>query len=306
MNIFDDILNLINLFKFDNTKYLEELLTNDFISAIINKYIIISVILLEVNEENKKKIRSFFEDKIFLYLISISFLKSNSNNSNDFLIKNKAELEKALELYKLKYKICFLLLDEKEENIKIKIPLEKISSYIQSNTNFINLLKNSKNIYIKEQYLEIPELNLAELPKRGIDFLNRKNAYCLYCSKKILESCYCLLCGRQMCNKECIVYDKSNEYKRDYALFYHSIKCFGDNGIFLNTYNDEIVYILDRRFIPSGIYIYLNNFGEPMKGSYISDEYVLNKIELNKAINKYIDLTFRIYQEKIYYSENNN
>ena len=45
LNAFDDIFKLINLFKIDNDKYFEELLTNFTISDIINKFIIISVIL---------------------------------------------------------------------------------------------------------------------------------------------------------------------------------------------------------------------------------------------------------------------
>ena len=307
VNIFSDILKWINFFKFDNTKNLEELFTNNLIPDIINKFIIISIIFFEVNEENKKKIKSFFEDRILPYLMSISFIKSNNNNFYDFLVKNKTEEEKALELYKLKYKICFLLLDEKEENIEINVSYDKLFSFIKSNNNFINLFKNSKNNSIKEQNLQIPELNLMELPEKGIDFLNRKNANCIYCKKKNLYSCYCLLCGNQFCNsKNCFVEDQSSEQKKEYSFIYHSIKCCGGNGIFLDTYNVEIVYILDRRFISSGIYIYLNNFGEPMKEKYIGDEYILNKNELNKAINKYIDLTFRKNSAKIYYGQYND
>ena len=74
MNIFDDILELINMFKFDDTKYFEELLTNYSISDIINKFIIISVIFFQINEENKEKIRIFFENKVLPYLV---FIKKN-------------------------------------------------------------------------------------------------------------------------------------------------------------------------------------------------------------------------------------
>ena len=306
LNAFDDIFKLINLFKIDNVQYFEELLTNFTISDIINKFIIISVILFEVNEENKKMIKLFFERKILPYLIFIACIK-NSRNIDDFLINNKAELEKTLEFYKLKYKICFLLFDEKEENIKINIPLDQISSFIKSNTTFINLFQNTKINSIKEQHLEIPEFNLVSLPERGIEFFNRKNANCFYCHKKSFSAYYCLICGNQICNNvNCTIVDASNGQK-EYALIYHSIKCCGNNGIFLNIQNVEIKYILDRRMIDSGIHIYLNNFGEYLNDKYyLNDDYVLNKNELKKAITEYIDLNFRKKLGKIYYRDNQN
>ena len=307
LNIFDDILELINMFKFDDTKYFEELLTNYSISDIINKFIIISVIFFQINEENKEKIRIFFENKVLPYLVFIIYIKSNSDNFDDFLMNNKEELEKALELYKLKYKICFLLLDEKEENIKINISLENISSFIKSNTTFVNLFQNAKNILLKEQYLEIPKLNLINLPERGIEFLNRKNSSCSYCNKKNLSSFYCLFCGYQICNNvNCTIIDESSG-KKEYSLIYHSLKCSGGNGIFLNIHDVEITYILERKMIESGIFVYLNSFGEHMTNKYyFNDEYELNKLELKKAINKYVDLTFRIQIGKIYYRNNQN
>ena len=151
------------------------------------------------------------------------------------------------------------------------------------------------------------ELNLMKLPERGIDFLNRPNANCYYCNKKNIYACYCLLCGSQVCNsKYCIIEDKSNEGKKEYSLIYHSMKCCGNNGIFLNIHNVEIIYIFDRRLINSGIHIYLNNFGEPMNDKYINDDYVLNKNEFKKAINKYIDLNVRKNVGKIYYPDKLN
>ena len=109
-----------------------------------------------------------------------------------------------------------------------------------------------------------------------------------------------------MCNnKYCIVEDKLKG-KKEYSLIYHSKKCCGGNGLFLNVTNAEIIFILKRRVIESGIFVYLNNFGEPMKDTYLNDEYKLYNTELQKGISKYIDLSYRKKIDKIYYSNNND
>ena len=69
----------------------------------------------------------------------------------------------------------------------------------------------------------------------------------------------------------------------------------------MDVKNTEIVYILKRRIINSNIFIYLNSFGETLNDNYLNDEYKLNKEELNKGINKFIDMTFRRQKQKIHY-----
>ena len=197
-----------------------------------------------------------------------------------------------------------MLFNEKEENIKTNINIEEIIPLIKSNPDFIYLIKSEKkNNYlekIKNQYLFIPEFNIITLPERGLEFLNKTNGNCFYCNKKILSSFLCLLCGKKMCNSvNCIV---ENDSKKEYSLIYHSIKCSGGNGIFLDITNSEIKYLFKRRIINSNIFIYTNAFGEGLKDNYyLSDEYKINKDELNKGISKFIDMTYRKNVGKIYF-----
>ena len=210
-----------------------------------------------------------------------------------------------MDLYYLKYKICLLLFDENDENIKNNISLEQIILSIKSNQDFKYLINSTKKDnylrIIKEQYLEIHEFKIINLPENGLEFLNKaNNECCLYCKKKNLSSYLCPLCGIKICNdKYCFI---KNISKRgdEYSLIYHSKKCCGRNGIFVDIQNSEIIYISKRRIIKSNIFIYMNEFGESLKNNFMNDEYKLNKDELNKGIMKFNDMTYRKKVMKIY------
>ena len=159
---------------------------------------------------------------------------------------------------------------------------------------------------IKEQYIEIPEFNIINLPENGIEFLNKANGCCFYCHKKDLSSYLCLFCGNKICNNKNCFIENGSKRGTEYCLIYHSKKCCGGNGIFLNITNSEIVYISKRRMIESKIYIYLNDFGDTLKDKYLNDEYKLNKDELKKSIMQFINMTFRKNSLKIYYINNTN
>ena len=271
----------------------------------------ICFILFDSNEENKEKIRRIFKNNILLYFIYISFLKSNNNDNIDkFLDYNKAEIKDILNLFNLKYKICLLLFNEKEENIKNNISLEEIKSTIKTNSEFIILINSiQKDCYIsqiKKEYLRIPEFNVITLPESGMEFLNKTSLSCLYCQKKNLSSFLCLICGNTICIKLNCYIENGSKKGKEYSLIYHSIKCTGGNGLFLDIKNTEIVYLLKRRIIRSNIYIYLNNFGDYLKGTFtfLNDEYKLNENELKKGIMKYIDVTYRKKTNKIYFNNN--
>ena len=310
LTIPDDILSLFNkILKINSIENFEELLVNYDFYDIINQFIIISFILLDTNRENKEKIKNIFQNKILIYFIYITYIKSYNNNDNvdKFFDNNKTEIKNALNLYYLKYKICLLLFNEKEEKIINNITLEQIISSIKSNPDFKYLINSSKNekylASIKDQYLEIPEFKIINLPENGLEFLNKaNNECCLYCKNKNLSSYLCLLCGNKICNDtDCVVFSKKGD---EFSLIYHSKKCCGGNGIFVNIKNSEIMYILKRGIINSNIFIYTNKFGESLKINFMNDEYKLNKGELNKGIRKFNDMIFRKKIKKIYQRRN--
>ena len=49
----------------------------------------------------------------------------------------------------------------------------------------------------------------------------------------------------------------------------------------------------------------MNDFGEIFSEDYLKDEYKLNKRELEKAVMKYIDMTFRKKMNNIYFVNDN-
>jgi len=302
---FNDILNIT---RFEN--FVELLLSKDF-NDIINTFIIISFILFDSNEDNREIIKNIFVNKIILYYIYFAFIKSNNNYNIDiFVTNNKIEIIKALELFCLKYKICLLLFNENENNTNININLDQIIGFIKLYPDFNYLadsVKKNKYIeYIKKQYLEIPSFNLINLPENGIDFLYKTNKLsCLYCNKKYLYSYLCLICGNKLCNKNSCLVEKGIKKGKEFSLIYHSKKCCGGNAIFLNIINAEIIYLLKRKIIRSNIFIYMNDFGEIFSEDYLKDEYKLNKRELEKAVMKYIDMTFRKKMNNIYFVNDN-
>ena len=107
-----------------------------------------------------------------------------------------------------------------------------------------------------------------------------------------------------MCNSVNCIIENGSKKGKEYSLIYHSFKCSGGNGIFLDITNSEIKYLFKRRIINSNIFIYTNAFGEGLKDNYyLSDEYKINKDELNKGISKFIDMTYRKDVGKIYYRD---
>ena len=119
------------------------------------------------------------------------------------------------------------------------------------------------------------------------------NINCIYCNQKIYNFYICLFCGNKICNsKKCISEKKSNG-KKYYNLIEHNKKCGGGTGLYIGNTTSEIIYLLKNQLIFSGIHVYLNSFGEFINEHYLNDNYILNKIELNKGIQNFIDISFR-------------
>ena len=186
---YDYILN-INCFE----NFVEFLISKDF-NDIINTFIIISFILFDSNEDNREIIKNIFVNKIILYYVYFAFIKSNNiDNMDTFVTNNKKEIEKALELFRLKYEICLLLFIENEKNSNINLKIEEIIRYIKFYPDFHFIADSLKKVnyieYIKTQYIEIPGFNLIiNLPENGIDFLYKVNRLCcMYCHQNYLYS----------------------------------------------------------------------------------------------------------------------
>ena len=227
LNLSNSILISFNIIKFNVPNNVETLLMMMPFSNLINQFIINSIILFEPNEVNREKIKNIFLKEILLYLICESFIIKSNNKDvtlDEFIINNKEEFRKILDLFKLKCKICLLLLGGKEENLNINISLEDALTLIKSNTNFLNSINLSQfkiqnlPVHILEQSLEIPEFNIFNLPESGIEFFHKSNRNCLYCHKQNLYSYFCLLCGNKICSTvDCFVEDESKG-KKDYPI----------------------------------------------------------------------------------------
>ena len=288
-NFFITKFNLSNFSLSNDCSYLKD---SDIV-ALINQFIISSIILLDLNEENIQKIKNIFKNYILIYIFIYGFLTHKDNSFTEFLDKkeNQDILKKLYEFYKLKYQICLLLFNENEENLDLNY--EETLQYLKNNENINNLINKSNNIILCEQYFDIPKFNIIQLPDHFMEFCSKfMNINCINCNKK--KVCYyiCLICGNKICDdKTCIKINTNG--KKDIALIDHSIKCSGGNALFISSTNTQIVYILKRQLIFSGIYVYLNSFGEYAQDNCLIGNYILNKIELEKAKQLYIDLTFR-------------
>ena len=154
--------------------------------------------------------------------------------------------------------------------------------------------------------MRIPKFNIINLPENGIEFLNKVSGNCIYCHENRLNSYLCLLCGKKMCNHINCYIEKGSKKGKEYSIVYHSKKCCGGIGFFINIINSEIIYLLKRRFIETKNYMYLNDYGDHLKNKNLNNEYKLNREELQKVIREFIDMTFRKNLLKTYFRENNN
>ena len=277
-------------------------INNNEISSVINQLIFCFFIIYDISEET---IKNIFQNYILEYLYSYYCSKNNKKKLEEFINDplNQELLKKIFILYSLKYKICSLLYNE---NKKISLKYEDIIQILKENNNkefylINNTINNSTDIILKEEDLGGIKFNIIKLPENFMEFCSKyMNINCINCNKKNLNYYICLFCGNKICdNKSCFL-----EYPngtKDYSLIAHSKKCGGGNVLFISNLNSQIIYLLKRQFTNSGIYIYLNSFGEYIKNYYNNDKYILNEIELQKGIQKFIDLTFRTKGYKTIY-----
>jgi len=294
--ISDELKNLV-ISKFKNIyKNIQELNFNyliDFeISTLINEFILCLFILYDLDQKSKDKISSLFQNNILPYIFAYMLIQKKENNFKEFLNKeeNKEFIQKIINFYNLKYKIFFLLCDEKEENLEINLDINSL----KNNEKIQILINNNQNLILKEQYIDYPNLEIIKLPEQFIEFCPKyMDMKCINCHKQIFEFYLCLICGNKICNNRACMTDTKPNGKKEYSLIEHSKICGGGNAIFISGQTSEIIYITKRQFIRSEIFVYLNSFGEHPKGNDLSGNFLLNHSELDKSIQIFIDLLFR-------------
>ena len=295
---------LVSKFKsiYTNIQNLDyNFINNSELLSATNELIVSLFVLYDLNEENRQKIKNIFKNYILAYIFAYTFLKNKEKDFDEFLYKkeNQSIFKKLFDLYNLEYKICFLLYDEKEEDLNLNY--EETIESLKNNENIKILINKSSEITtIKPQSLEILKFHPIHLPENFMEFSSKyMNIECVYCKKKYINYEVCLICGNKVCNYIKCLGEKKSNGTADYSLIDHSKKCSGGNSIFISNKTSQIVYILKRRFINSNIYVYLNSFGEYRKDYYLNDNYLLNKVEFEKSIQQFIDLTYRKKVSKI-------
>jgi len=300
---FDELKNLmISKFKVIY-KNIQELNFNYLIgfdiSSLINEFIMCLFVLYDLEQKSKDKINSLFQNNILPYIFAYIFIQKKENNFGEFVTKeeNKEFIQKIINFYNLKYKICFLLYDEKEENLKLNLDINSI----KNNETIQALINNNQNLTLKEQYIEYPNFEIINLPEQFMEFCSKyMSMKCINCHKNIVDFYLCLICGSKICdNIDCMTDIKPNG-KREYSLIEHSKICGGGNVIFISGKSSEIIYLTKRQFNNSGIYVYLNSFGEYPKGYDLNGNFSLNHSELDKSIQIFVDMTFRKRGNKIF------
>jgi len=285
------------ILKFKNIyKNIQELNFNYLIgfeiSTLINEFIICLFILYDLDQKSKDKIKSIFQNIILSYIFIYMFIQKKENNFEEFLTKeeNKEFIQNIINFYNLKYKICFLLFDEKEEDLKLNLDINSL----KSNEAVRSLINDNQSLTLKEQYIEYPNLEIISLPENFMEFCTKyMNMKCMNCQKNIVGFNLCLICGNKICDNKLCVTDKKPNGKKEYSLIEHSKVCGGGNTIFISGKSSEIIYLTKRQFSFSGIFVYLNSFGEYPKGYDLNGNFTLNQSELDKSIQIFIDMIFR-------------
>ena len=293
INKFKYIYNKIKNLDYSN-------MNNCEITSIINEFIFCFLIIYDLNEENKEKVKNIFKNYVLIFMFIYYYIKNNETKFEEFLLKkdNQELIKIIFDLYYLKYKIFFLIYGENEENINI-LNFEETIQFLKEKYKMNYLINNCIGIALNGEKLFLPEFNIIELPDNFMEFCSKyMNINCINCNKKNEYYEICLICGNKLCdNIKCITEIKAG--KKEYSLIAHSKICGGGSGLLISNKTSEIYYILKSQYINSKIYVYLNSFGEYIKDYSLNDNYILNQVELKKAIQKFIDVSFRIKGFKI-------
>ena len=129
--------------------------------------------------------------------------------------------------------------------------------------------------------------NLITLPKNAqllFEVISEKP--CFVCSKYTSTYILCLLCGQQTCSSlSCQVKENEQSIRN---IFYHVEHCSGGNGIIAFSSRNQIYIITQRLFSQTNYELFTNKFGDAPSSTEITDEYVLNEVNYQKARQLFI------------------
>ena len=129
--------------------------------------------------------------------------------------------------------------------------------------------------------------NLITLPKNAqllFEVISEKP--CFVCSKYTSTYILCLLCGQQTCSSMSCQVTHNNQSIRN--IFYHVEQCSGGNGIIAFSSRNQVYIITQRLFTQTNYDLFTNKFGDAPSGTEITDEYVLNEVNCQKAMQLFI------------------
>jgi len=247
-----------NEFLEDKNKELNELLKSFFEKLYIIK-------ILSINHDNYENCFNQVENNIniltleeYLYKLHLeslrSFLKQNNNNNNEITFVGILDNLSNLLINK----------DMFSDDDNIVLDYNKIFNFLIYNIKNVKSKINKVRAEILVQFIPL-KFSLIYINNIIFDFLeNYLNKKCIYCNKKEKNSFICLICGEKICCSGICNMQK-----------HHINECGGNNGIFLNMSNFEIIVF--------------NNSNENYKKSYIlfSDDYDLGPSE-DTILNQYI------------------
>ena len=261
-----------------------------------------------------------------------AFLKfSPENNKNEYFETKKIIDQFLKRLVHYKFIVNNVLDPEKLNNIDVYLELdikkyENLSFYdlvfglekeldFKTVPEFLRPLKDNysliefcideyaKNDYLKKFDLAIIRMKLLnygvkieytfiDLPENMIEFTAKyQNLPCTNCGVCGRISLVCLSCGKKICDsKECVQEALGLRFN---SFFLHSNICGGGNCVYISSSPGDIFFVQGMHPIPKNLYGYLNKFKESVKNGQISNDFVLQKNELEMALQMFINYSYR-------------
>ena len=240
-------------------------------------------------------------DQFLKRLIYYKFIVNNTKNAEKL---NNIDIYLELDIKKYEnlpfYDLLFGLEKELDYN--------KIPDFLKPLKNTSTLIEYCINEYKNNDYLSQfdsaiirmkllfygvkVEYTFIDLPEKMIEFTAKyQNLPCSNCGVIGRISLICLSCGKKICDsKECVQEALGFRFN---SFFLHSNICGGGNCVYISSSPGDIFFIQGMNPIPKNLYGYLNKFKESVKNGQISSDFVLQKNELEIALQMFINYSYR-------------